>query len=252
MSKSEWLKTVEHWKNKWPLYIEDYEDDSDGINLYTFVEILNKFMTSNDIVVSDAGSAIYVPSQNLKMKHNQKFVLSGAQADMGFSVPASIGVSLSSPDKNVLVFTGDGSFNSNIQELATIRNLNLPVKIFVWNNGGYLSIRNTQNKFYNGRVYGTSTENGLWFPEIKKIADAYEFSYFLAEKNIDLENQIEEILQNSKPTLIEIKCKQDQEIVPTLMLKKNPVTNRNIQCGLNDMYPFLSDEELCEEMIVNK
>lgn len=249
MSNSKWADTTTRWKNKWKLYLDEYKNDTDGLNLYTFIEIMNQNMTSSETVISDAGSAIYVPSQNLKMKEGQRFVLSGAQADMGFALPASIGVYLGDPSKNVLVFTGDGSFNSNIQELATIRHLNIPVKIFVWNNNGYLSIRNTQKKFYQGRVYGTDTNTGLWFPNLSKIAETYEFDYFLIEKNEHLEINAQKIIHNTKPTLIEVKCKPDQEIVPTLMLKKDKITGNNIQCGLHDMYPFLDEDELRQEMI---
>lgn len=249
MLSSNWLEKLSKWKTMWPLYLEKYKDDSNGINLYTFIEIFNNRMTSNETIVCDAGSAIYVPSQNLKMKENQRYVLSGAQADMGFSVPASIGVYLADKTKNVLVFTGDGSFNSNIQELATIKNLGFPVKIFIWNNGGYLSIRNTQKKFYEGRVFGTSFGNGLWFPEIKNIAQSYEFSYYSIKSNADLIDSLDEIISENNPTLIEVFCQKDQEVVPTLMLKKDPKTGKNIQCGLNDMYPFLDDQVLLEEMI---
>ena len=249
MSSFEWLDKVKKWKNMWPLYLEEYKDDTTGLNLYTFIEIMNNKMTSNETIVCDAGSAIYVPSQNLKMKEGQRFVLSGAQADMGFALPASIGVYLADKTKNVLVFTGDGSFNTNIQELATIRNLNIPVKIFIWNNSGYLSIKNTQRKFYEGRIFGTSSGNGLWFPEIEKVAQAYEFSYYSIKTNQDLENLADEIFNQEGPTLIEVICQPNQEIVPTLMLKKDPKTGYNIQCGLHDMYPFLDEETLSEEMI---
>lgn len=252
MSFSNWIETVKRWKKKWPLYLEEYEDDSNGINLYTFIEIINEHMSGNNPIVCDAGSAIYVPSQNLKMKEGQKYILSGAQADMGFAVPASIGVSLADKNKNVLVFTGDGSFNTNIQELATIRNHNLPIKIFVWNNDGYLSIMNTQKKFYEGRIYGTSSTTGLWFPSLKKIADSYDFQYYKFDKNIDLRTNIEEILIRREPTIIEIICQKEQEIVPSLMLKKDLQTGYNLQCGLHDMYPFLSQDEIIEEMFDEK
>ena len=203
---------------------------------------MNENMTEDETVISDAGSAIYVPSQNLKMKENQRFVLSGAQADMGFALPASIGVYLADPSKNVLVFTGDGSFNSNIQEMATIRQLNLPVKIFVWNNNGYLSIRNTQNKFYEGREYGTSSKNGLWFPDFKDIAESFEMGYYNASTIKDLE-KLSEIFKTPGPYIIDCRCKYDQQILPSQAFKNGK------QAPLHDMFPFLSDEELQNEMI---
>ena len=249
MNKQEWLIKCAKWKKKWPFYISDYECDKGGINLYTFIEKLNKTMSSKLTIVCDAGSALYVPCQNLKLKKKQVFILSGAQADMGFALPAAIGVSLADKTKTVAVITGDGSFNTNIQELAVIKNLNLPVIIFVWKNNGYLSIKNTQSKFYGGRVYGTDTETGLWFPDLKKVANTYEMDYIKIKTNNDLEKNISNILKYTTPIICEISCKEDQQIVPTLMLKKDKITGKNIQPSLHDMYPFLSDEEINNEMI---
>lgn len=249
-NKEHWVNKCKHWKEIWSVYQDSYKDDTDGINLYTFIEILNNKMSSNDTIVSDAGSAIYVPSQNLKMKEYQKFVLSGAQADMGFALPASIGVYLADTTKNVIVITGDGSFNTNIQELATIRYLNLPIKIFVWNNSGYLSIKNTQKKFYEGRVYGTDINHGLWFPNLKNIAITYEMEYVKISSNEELQNSLSDILNKKTSIICEVICKEDQEIVPTLMLKKDKITGKSIQCGLDDMYPFLSEDELNKEKII--
>jgi acetolactate synthase-1/2/3 large subunit len=249
MNKKEWLTKCNRWKKKWPLYISDYECDKNGINLYTFMEELNKAMSAKLTIVCDAGSAIYVPCQNLKLKKKQVFILSGAQADMGFAVPAAIGVSLADKTKTVAVITGDGSFNTNIQELAVIKNLNLPVIIFVWNNNGYLSIKNTQSKFYGGRVYGTDTKTGLWFPDLKKVANTYEMSYIKLKRNSDFKKNISSILNTTVPMICEIICKEDQQIVPTLMLKKDKITGKNIQPSLQDMYPFLPTEELEQEMI---
>ena len=121
MSKQKWIEKCLAWKNKWPVYSEQFEDDTDGINLYFVIETLNNTTNENDIYITDAGTAYYVASQNLNLKKGQKLLFPGAQADMGFSLPASIGVGLAAKDKNVIVITGDGSFNTNIQELATIK-----------------------------------------------------------------------------------------------------------------------------------
>lgn len=249
MNKQQWVEKCRYWKAKWPIFVDDFINDKDGINLYSFIEILNSSMTENEVIVCDAGSAIYVPCQNLKLKLNQNFVLSGAQADMGFALPAGIGAYFGNPKKNVLIVTGDGSFNSNIQELATLKNFNLPIKIFIWNNRGYLSIKNTQNKFYEGRVYGTSAGKGLWFPDLKKIAETYELDYIRISTNKELSDEIKNIINHNNAMLCEIICKEDQEIIPTLSFKKDRNTGKNIQCGLDDMYPFLDEKEREGEMI---
>lgn len=246
MSKQKWVDKCLHWKKKWPVYIEQFNDDTDGINLYYVIESLNKVTNENDIYVTDAGTAYYVASQNLNLVKGQKLIFPGAQADMGFSLPASIGVGLAAKDKNVIVITGDGSFNTNIQELATIRANNIKSKFVILNNDGYLSIRNTQAKFYNGHIYGESPSTGLWFPSLKDIAHTYELKYYKIDNNEELLEAFKNI-HNDECAIYDIKCKYLQEVIPTLSLKQSE-SGKLVQCGLNDMYPFLSDDELQNEI----
>lgn len=249
LSKSDWLKKCRHWKEKWQSYISDYIDDTDGINLYTVIESINKLSNEKDVLLTDAGTAYYVCGQNLKLKENQIFIFPAAQADMGFCVPACVGAQLANPNHNIVAIVGDGSFQTNIQELASIKSIGSNSKIIILNNEGYLSIRNTQNKFYNGNVYGESTSTGLWFPDLKKIADSYEFLYFRIENNQELFNILQNYLHSSHPIIFDIKCKFLQEVVPTTALKIDDQTKEKIQCGLDDMYPFMSQEEYLKEML---
>lgn len=247
MQNFEWSNYCQHIKNKWPVYLSDYDtkDDLLGINIYRFLEVLNDYMTEDTIVVTDAGSASYALPQNLKAKPGQRFVFSSAQADMGCAVPAGIGVALSAPDKNVVIVTGDGSFNSNIQELASIKQHNLAVKIFILNNSGYLSIRNTQRKFFENRVYGVDKQSGLWFPSLHAIAQAYKIHYANILGEFDIQQQVANILRQEQAVIADINCLQNQEIVPTQMLKE--VDGKKIQAALDDMYPFMPENEYLSE-----
>lgn len=247
MQNFEWSNYCQHIKDKWPVYVSDYDtkDDVLGINIYRFLEVLNNHMTENTIVVTDAGSASYALPQNLKAKLDQRFVFSSAQADMGCAVPAAIGVALAAPEKNVVVVTGDGSFNSNIQELASIKQHNLSIKIFIINNSGYLSIRNTQKRFFDNRVYGVDKQSGLWFPSLHAIAQAYRINYTNIFGEFDLKSQVADVLKRDVPYIIDINCLHNQEIVPTQMLKD--VNGKKVQAALDDMYPFISDDEYNEE-----
>lgn len=248
MNKQQWLDKVSHWKEKWPVFLPEYNNDDNGINLYAFLEVLNKNLKDDSCIVSDAGSAIYAPSTNLKLKEGQKFILDGSQAGMGAAIPMSIGVCLARNKQETICITGDGSFNTNIQELAVIKYHQLPIKIFVWNNLGYLSIKNSQLAFYGGRIFGTDSNNGLYFPEISKIAKAYGIQYSKISK-IDtnygdsLIVGIPYVFSRNEPFICEISCDPDQKIQPSLAYKNGK------SCPLNDMSPFLSDEEMNEEMI---
>lgn len=247
MQDSNWTDYCKSVKTKWPVYLTDYDttDDALGINIYRFLEVLNSHMTENTIVVTDAGSASYALPQNLKAKLNQRFVFSSAQADMGCAVPAGVGVALSAQDKNVVIVTGDGSFNSNIQELAAIKQHNLSIKIFILNNSGYLSIRNTQRKFFENRVYGVDKQSGLWFPSLHAIAQAYKIHYTNIFGEFDLSQQVFGVLKQDQAVIADVNCLHNQEIVPTQMLKE--VDCKKVQAALDDMYPFMPDDEYEQE-----
>lgn len=245
-----WIDKCISWRNKWPVFNEEYKDTFNGINIYNFVEKLSEKNKIDAITISDAGSAYYATSQCLKITDNQRYITSGAQADMGFSLPAAIGAAIASERKNIIAITGDGSFQMNIQELQTIVNFNLPVKIFVLNNGGYLSIRNTMDKFFESRYYGTDKNSGLSFPEIEKIAYAYNIPYYKLATSEDLDNKLEKILNYDGYVLVEVICPFKQDMVPSSSAKINK-DGKLVSQPLENMFPFLSDEEFNREMIIN-
>lgn len=245
----DWSQTCLRWKNLWPVFLEEHENDADGISLYAFMKYLAQCARPDEVVVSDAGSAYYVPAQVLQIEQDQRHITSGAQADMGFTIPASIGVSVAKGATEVIGITGDGSFQSNIQELQTIVHEQLPIKIFVWNNYGYLSIRTTQRKFFNDRFIGTDKASGVSFPDLKKIASAYGIKYFKVSKINSLKKTIKKVLKYDGPAICEVMCKKWDMVSPTISSKKLS-DGRIISKPLEDMYPFLDREEFHENMIV--
>ena len=241
-----WQDKCIHWKNKWPVYQKGY--DTNSVNMYEFVKALSELANEDSIVVSDAGSSYYVTSQSFTLKSiNQRYITSGAQADMGFSLPAAIGACISA-NKPVIGITGDGSFQLNIQELQTIKHYNLPVKIFVWNNNGYLSIRATQDKFFDGRRIGTDSASGVSFPEVEKISYAYYLPYVKINNVSELRKKLSEIIDSKGPVVCEVICPEYQEIIPAVSAVKNDdgsMTSKPIE----DMYPYLDRDEFYKEMI---
>jgi acetolactate synthase I/II/III large subunit len=241
-----WQKKCLQWKNKWPVYQKGY--DVNTVNMYEFVKALSELANEDSIVVSDAGSSYYVTAQSFIIKNSkQRLITSGAQADMGFTLPAAIGACVSS-NKSVIGITGDGSFQLNIQELQTVKHYNLPVKLFVWNNNGYLSIRTTQDKFFDGRRIGTDPTSGLSFPKVEKIAYAYEIPYVKITNVAELREKISDIISSEGPVICEVMCPEFQEIIPAVSAVKNAdgsMTSKPIE----DMYPYLERKEFYEEMI---
>jgi acetolactate synthase-1/2/3 large subunit len=246
LDTKDWISKCNYWKDKWPVALERYESE-EKINKYTFIDHLCKFLKDDTAVVSDAGSSYYVTSQALRIRGNQRYITSGAQADMGFTMPAAIGTCFAK-NGEVVGITGDGSFQMNIQELQTIVHYNLPLKLFVWNNNGYLSIRATQRKFFDGRAIGTDKDSGISFPEIEKIALAYGIKYFIAKDVSELDLVLASVMNYNGPVLCEIMCPENQEIIPaTASLRREDGTM--VSKPLEDMYPFLSREEFKKEMI---
>ena len=243
---SKWLTKCIKWRNNWSVH----NKKDKNLNLYTFTKELSDAIANkeNTVVISDAGSAYYVTCQALLIK-NSRFITSGAQAEMGFTLPACIGASFANPQANIIGVTGDGSFQFNIQELQTIIHYNLPIKLFVLNNNGYLSIRNTQDKFFEGRHFGTSPISGVSFPSLEKIAKAYNFEYIKIKSLSKLKKNISKILDSTKPIVCEIILPDKEQILPSSSAKQNE-EGKIISQPLENMFPFLSDEEFRREMII--
>ncbi len=242
-----WVDTCSRWKKKWPVYnAEVHRSDKGGINLYEIVESINRNMQSKDCFVVDAGQPCYILSTNGKYKEGCRYMAQSAQGDMGYALPASVGVHFADPSLNIVLVIGEGSFYTNMQELAVIRQYNIPVKIFVINNDGYMSIKQTQDKFFGGRRWGVSNSTGVYFANIAKIAEAFEMPYFKVENNEDLDRYMPSLMCRPYPVIVEFMSQNTLDVLPAQALKPD-----GTQGGLHDMAPFLSPEELASEMIVD-
>jgi acetolactate synthase-1/2/3 large subunit len=206
-------------------------------------------MKDGSVVVSDAWSAFYVTTQAIHLKEHDRYITSGGQAEMWFTMPCCIGACIAHNKWEVLGITWDGSFQFNIQELQTIVHYNLPIKLFVWNNDGYLSIRASQTKFFDKRFIWTDSTCGVSFPSVEKIANAYWIPYFKINNSHDTQSKIDEILSHKWPVLCEVMCIRDQPIIPAVSsFKKEDWTM--ISKPMEDMYPFLDRKEFLENMII--
>ena len=250
-----WVEKCIFWKNKWSTrneleMLESGERDK-KISIYDFLESLSDSAPNNGVFISDAGSAYYTTCQSLKIKKGQRHVTPGAQAEMGFTIPAVLGCYFATDDKTTIIgITGDGSFQTNLQELQTIIHYKIPAKIFILNNDGYLSIRTTQRKFFNDRFLGTSKDDGVSFPDTKRIAKAYGYKYIKINKKNHLDQKILKALNSKKPVICEVFCKKWDMIIPTLSSRKNDdgtITSK----PLEDMFPFLNREEFYDNMLIN-
>ena len=150
--------------------------------------------------------------------------------------------------KRVICITGEGGLQMNIQEFATVMHNNLPIKTFIYNNGGYLTIKQTQQLGFNSRIMGSNKKTGLSFPNYKKIAESHNIRYLKIYNNKNLKTKIQNILSDNKPVICELIIDHNQEQMPKAINKRMP-DGKSVPTKYEDMYPFLSSKELEENML---
>ena len=248
---NQWLNKCNEWKQKYPVVLKEYSDDTNGINFYKFIDIMNKYMKNNmHIVVDGGGSSFYIVAQSISMKKNQRYITTGGTATMGFALPASIGAAVSSHNDVVISITGDGSFMQNMQELQVLKHHNFNVKTFIINNKGYYLINQTQKKYFNGNFVGESEASGISFPNFEKIANAFDIKYYRLETIKQCEEKLNSILLEKGPTIIEVIADKNIEIMP-LNSSEIKEDGTMVSKPLEDMYPFLDREIFKKEMIID-
>lgn len=244
-----WLSICSNWRERYPVVLPEYNDDSCGINYYKLVDIINKSSRKDTPVVADAGSAFYVVNQTINLKKGQRYITTGGTATMGFALPASIGMAVAEPDDEIIVVTGEGSFMQNLQELEVIKYHNFNIKVFIANNNGYFSIHKTQERVFGGYYVGSGKESGISFTSIEKLAKAFDLKYFEFSKIKDFEDGIKDVLAFDGPALVEIKVTENMEVIPTVSSQIMP-NGIMVSKPLEDMYPFLEREEFLSQMII--
>ena len=247
-SYSSWMKKCKAWRKTYPVCLPEYKKTKKYINSYHFIDILSKLLKKNDTIITGNGSAYTCSLQGLKLKKGQRFIYNVGCASMGYDLPAAIGAYFAEQKKRIILLTGDGSIQMNIQELQTIAHHQIPVKIFMFNNQGYLAIRITQESFFK-RFYGINKQTGISFPDIKKIAKAYNIPSIRLSSQKNLAHGINKVLKSKGPYICEIMMPPDQKLIP----KPSSVSNPDgifISKPLEDMYPFLDRKEFLKNMII--
>jgi acetolactate synthase-1/2/3 large subunit len=245
----EWLERARQWKTRYPVVQVRQRVSGPPLNPYDFIDKLFQMLGADDAVVCGNATACIVPYQAGKLKKGQRLISNSGCASMGYDLPAAIGVSIAKGGRTICI-AGDGSLQMNVQELQTLVGYKLPVKVFVLNNGGYLSIRQTQSGFFKGRKIGESSESGVTFPDMKKIAEAYGIPAFTIERVADLEIVHRE-LATAGPCLFDVSLDPAQEFEPRLRSRILP-DGKILTPNLEDMYPFLTPEELASNMLVEE
>ena len=244
-----WVKVCQGWKKNYPVVLPEYKEEK-PVNSYYFSDRLSEQCTGEDAILLDTGSCFHVVSQTWKIKKGQKFLTTGGISSMGYWA-AGIGACMANDKKRTIVITGDGSLQMNLQEMATIKHNNLPIKVIIFNNNGYLLIRHTQNNFSGGRMLGESPQSGVWCPDALKIAEAYGIKGVRISSVDEVDAKIAEVLAYDGPVVCDVMTPELQLLVPRVTSEKLP-DGTLVSKEYEDMFPFLDKDELEKNMVWDK
>lgn len=237
----EWVNWCKDLLHRFPTAREEYRGDG-MINPYIFIDKMFDHLTSEDRIICGNGAACVITFQAAKIKQGQRMFTNSGCAAMGYGFPAAVGVAVSDNSRRTVCIDGDGSVMMNIQELATAVYNELNIKLFIMNNNGYLSIRQTQRNLFQPPFIGIDGESGVGFPDFGKLADAFGIKYFRIDSEANADVILEEVLNCDGPCICEVKVDPNQNFEPKSSSKVLP-DGRIVSPSLDDMAPFLEREE---------
>jgi acetolactate synthase-1/2/3 large subunit len=244
-----WIQRCQDWKARYPLVLPEHRAPS-LVSLYHLAEVIGQEVGPNDRVVSgSSGSAIEVFLLAYRARKGRRVFHTAGLGAMGYGLAASIGVCLGSGGRKTICVDGDGGLQLNIQELATIAHLQLPIKIFVLNNRGYASIRASQTNYFGGPNIGCSTETGVSIPDYRKVARAYGLKTAVIEDQSDLRSAVRRVLRGRGPVVCDVHIIPDEIRAPRVTSIQRP-DGSFLSKPLEDLWPFLDRDEFARNMIV--
>ncbi len=248
--RGRWLDYCRERKEKYPVVLAQYWGQREYVNTYVLVDILSELLQEGDVLVpGSSGGCSEITMQAFKVKKGQRIFNTPGLGAMGFGLPASIGACLASGRKRTVSIIGDGGLQHNIQDLETLARLQLPIKMFILNNNGYASIRNTQKNYFKAHFVCCDPSSGLTLPDISKIATAYGIKNTRILNHESIKEQIGEVLRAEGPVICEVMVDPDLQTLPRLssqILAGGSIISK----PLEDLWPFLDREEFKANMII--
>ena len=247
--KEKWMGYCRRVKSKYPVVTDAHRARTDYVSSYVLAEMISQALTGEEIVVTGNGIAYTSTFQAVKLKPNNRMFANMACASMGYDLPAAIGAAFAGKGRTVICLAGDGSIQMNIQEFQTLVNHALPVKIFMLNNDGYLSLKQTQSAFFNQHFVGSHPGSGVVLPDMMKVVAAYGVPVYRVSSHAELANVLPEILKTPGPVFCEVMCDPFEVVAPKTESKRLP-DGRMVSSPLEDLFPFLERDEFRTNMIV--
>jgi acetolactate synthase-1/2/3 large subunit len=246
---SNWKQRIKFWKEKYPTALPEYKEVKDYVNPYYFADIISNILNGEDVVVTDMGMSFQCIMQALKLKKGQRLFTSSGLAPMGFGLPGAIGACIANNKKRIICISGDGGLQMNIQELQTLVHYKLPIKLFVFNNKGYSSIRETQDTYFEGHT-ASDFLSGVSIPDIMKVAEAYGLKTKKIDNQENLEEAIRDVLDYPGAVVCDVNISEKSQVMPKQGAFDRP-DGKTVPRPIEDMAPFMDREELEREMILD-
>ena len=247
-----WRDQCVAWKEKYPATLpRHWQENGETANVFAAIKHISASLPEGSLTAVSNGACCVVGHQNWVIKKGTRFIINSAIASMGYGLPAAIGLCIAGERQSTVCMEGDGSIMMNLQELQTIVTNRLPIKVFLINNGGYHSIRITQNNLFKEHSkVGIGPESGdLSFPEFRKIAEAFGYPYYSARSNAEMKDAVARTLAEPAYAFCEIFTDTLQVWEPKSATKRLP-DGTLISPPLEDLAPFLPREELAENMYI--
>jgi acetolactate synthase-1/2/3 large subunit len=249
IDRGRWHTRCNEWKKRYPLVTPERRAPG-RVSVYHLAEVMAQQTKPDDLIVSgSSGTAIEMFLLAFPGRAGQRVYHTAGLGAMGFALPASIGVCLAGGRHRTICVDGDGGFQFNIQELETVARLNLPIKFFVLNNGGYASIRASQKVYFGEANIGCTPETGLTLPDVRKVAAAYRLETAVIEDQSNLARDVQKILDSPGPIVCDVRVLADEVRSPRLSSTQRP-DGTFVSRPLEDLWPFLERDEFLANMIV--
>lgn len=244
---SGWLAWCRERNRRYPVVLEEYKRLRSRVSPYHFIETLTGMLKPSTPVVAGNGSACVCLFQAGIVHKGQRVFWNSGCASMGYDLPAAIGACVAGGRETVCL-AGDGSLMMNLQELATVAHYKLPLKIFVLNNEGYVSIRQTQENFFNARYVACDSRSGVGFPDFVRVGRSFGLKTEVIDRPGTMKAKIKKVLSSKGPVLCDVRLPADHKFMPKLSSEKRP-DGSMVSKPLEDMWPFLDREEFARNMI---
>ena len=242
--REDWLSYCRKVKDRFPVILPEHRERTDYVSSYVLPEAIMRHAPDPLTVVTSNGIAYTSTYQAIPIREGMRMFANEACASMGYGLPAAIGAAFAGGEKRpVVCFEGDGSIQMNLQELQTMKNYSLPIKLFIYNNGGYLSIKTTQRAFFGGFFVGSEAGSGVVLPSFEKLAVAYGFPYFRLLNNQELAAKLPAIFTVEGPVVVEVMLDPFEVLGPKAASRRQP-DGTMVSEPLDNMAPFLPREEL--------